>query len=287
MASSLAPRVSEKLDWLHREIHTFGSALIAFSGGVDSALVARIAHDELGDNAVAVTASAWIYPKSELAMADEVAAQIGIRHETLDVTPLLPEAIRENAPDRCYFCKRTLFGALIERAKALGLDYLLDGSNADDATDYRPGARAVAELGVRSPLKEAGLSKAEIRQISRHLNMTTWDHPSVACLASRFPYGTAVTEERAGVVDDAEDFLRSLGFEQVRVRSDGTTARIEVPAGQLEQLACATRRGQIVRRLKELGFKYVSADLQGYRTGSMNETLQRDAGDDDNAGAGV
>ncbi len=287
MAEALPPLVGEKLDWLRWEIHTFGSALIAFSGGVDSALVARIAHDELREKAVAVTASAWIYPKSELAMAEEVAAQIGIRHETLDVTPLLPQAIRENVPDRCYFCKRTLFGALIERADALGLDYLLDGSNADDTTDYRPGARAVAELGVRSPLKEAGLSKAEIRRISKHLKMTTWDHPAVACLASRFPYGTAVTEERAHLVDQAEDFLRSLGFGQVRVRSDGTTARIEVPADELDRLTRRDQRGQIVRRLKEIGFKYVSADLQGYRTGSMNETLQRDAGDDDDAGAGV
>jgi len=249
--------------------------LVAFSGGVDSALLAQIAHDQLGDRAVAATAQAWAYPRDELRHAPELARKIGIRHVSIEADPLIRDIFAANPPDRCYHCKKAIFGKLVQLARELGLEAVADGSHAGDTADFRPGQRAARELHVISPLKEAGLNKADIRAISRHLGLPTWNKPSLACLATRFPYGTAVTPERAAQVDAAETFLRTLVTGDIRVRSDGTTARIETSPNRIPILAQSELRDKILAHLKNLGFTYVALDLRGYRTGSMNETLKQ------------
>jgi uncharacterized protein len=239
---------------------------------VDSTLLAALALRELGGRALAVTARGEIFPRLEARRAAELAGRMGIRHRFLDVAPLSVEGVRRNPPDRCYHCKRTVFGRLVEMAAAEGLAAVLDGQNVDDAGDYRPGERAAAELGVISPLREAGLGKSAIRQELRRLGLPNWSEPSMACLASRVPYGQELAAARLRRIDSAEEFLRDLGLAQVRVRDSGETARIEVPAEDVALLA-AELRERVVRRLKALGYRYVSVDLEGYRTGSMNEGL--------------
>lgn len=249
------------------------TVLVAFSGGVDSTFLLKAAFDTLADKAAAMTATSPTYPESEFKEACSLAALIGARHIIVESNELEIPNFAENSEKRCYFCKSELFKIACEKAAAMGFANVVDGSNADDLRDYRPGKTAAAELGVRSPLQEAGLTKDEIRLISRDLGLPTWDKPSFACLSSRFPYGTAITPDRLEKVARAEDLLRSLGFRQFRVRYHNETARIEVDPAAITRFLDEGLRKDIVEGFKEIGFVYVTLDLQGYRTGSMNEPM--------------
>ena len=262
-----------KLERLRAQLREIGSAAVAFSSGVDSTFLLRVAHEELGENAVAVTARSHSFPKRELDEAAAFCAREGVRHEIIDSEELDIPGFVANPPDRCYHCKKAIFGKLVAFAQANGLAAVLEGSNMDDDGDYRPGRRAIMELGVASPLHDAGLTKAEIRVLSKRMGLPTADKPSFACLASRFPYGERITAAGLERVERAEQWLMDagLGLAQLRVRSHGDMARIEVPPADIPRLA--TRAEEIAAALKSFGFAYVALDLQGYRTGSLNETL--------------
>ena len=265
---------NQTLDSIGDALAAMKSVAVALSGGVDSGLVALLARKALGEQAVAFTVAFWALPRHEIEAARNVAKVIGIRHEILEAGDGLRGIFLKNEPDRCYHCKKAILGVIQERARAEELAVLVDGSNADDEGDYRPGSRALREFGVRSPLREAGLGKRAIRAAAEQLGLPNWNAPSMACLASRFPYGVGVTLERAQRVDAAEAFLREKSFRIARVRYDGTTARIEVAQEDISRLAGADMRAAIVAALKRMGFDYVALDLQGYRTGSSNETLR-------------
>ena len=267
-------QLHQKYEALLSGLRASGSLAVAFSGGVDSAFLLRCAQDALGDRAVAVTAAPPFVPPRELREAREFCEARGIRQVVIPSAELNIDSVRHNPPDRCYHCKREIFGRIIEAAARLGISAVAEGSNVDDTGDYRPGMRAIRELGVRSPLLEAGLTKAEIRALSRELGLPTWDKPSFACLASRFVYGEAITDEKLRMVDRAEQLLMELGFRQLRVRIHGDLARIEVPPEDLPRVAEPETRARISRELREYGFHYVTLDLAGYRTGSMNEVLK-------------
>ena len=246
------------------------SALIAYSGGVDSTFLLKVAHDVLGDKAVAAIALSPTYPSTEMEKAKEMAEVLGVRHVTIITDELSNPIFASNPPERCYWCKKELFSELAVVAKKCNLNHILDGSNRDDTNDFRPGMKAAREFGVRSPLQEAGLGKEEIRLLSRQMGLKTWNKPSLACLASRFPYGTKIIEERLRVVDAAEEFLRSLGITQVRVRHHGSIARIEVAREEMDKVMQEKIRHKVINKLRVLGYRYVTIDLEGYRTGSMN-----------------
>lgn len=264
--------MNKKLQQLKKILAEMGSVLIAYSGGVDSVFLLKVAKDVLSeDKVMAVTASSFIYPACEMKEAETIAKKLRIKHLVIKTDELSNKKFAENSANRCYWCKRNLFSKLVALAKEYKLNYVLDGSNYDDTKDFRPGRKAVEELGVRSPLEEAGLCKDEIRSFSKKLGLSTWNKPSLACLASRFPYGMRITKENLAKVDKAETFLRNLGITQVRVRHHDQIARIEVLKDEISKLLKEDVRDKIVTKFKELGYNYVTVDLEGYRTGSMNE----------------
>jgi uncharacterized protein len=266
--------LTDKRDRLHALLRGCGRVAIGFSGGVDSTLLLRVAVDVLGAaNVLAVIADTPSLPRSEYAEALRLAEGMGVTPLVIDPDELSDPAYAANPADRCYYCKKHLFRRIAEAAAARGYDAVLDGNNVDDAGDYRPGRQAAQELGVKSPLLEAGLTKGEIRSLSVQAGLPTADKPAMACLASRIPYGTPVTAQVLAQVERAEAGLREAGFAQCRVRHHGEVARIEVPAEALGRLVEAGVRERIVARVKGAGYRFVAADLQGYRTGSLNESL--------------
>lgn len=263
-----------KLESLRNILSNLESVLIAFSGGVDSTFLLRVASEVLKENIVAVTASSEIFPSSECDEARRIAESLGVKHIVIVTNELDNPDFTSNPPDRCYHCKKGLFVELSERAKELGLAHIIEGSNFSDINDYRPGMKAVKEFNVRTPLKEAGLTKAEIRTLSKGMNLPTWNKPASPCLSSRIPYGSEITREKLQRIELGERFLRGFGIKTLRVRDHDDIARIETPRDSMHMLLDSVRADEIVGRFRSLGYVYVAIDLQGYRTGSMNEALK-------------
>ncbi len=276
----MTEELNKKYTSLQNYFMQLGSVAIAFSSGVDSTFMLKVAHDVLGDKAVAVTVRSHLFPAREKTEAADFCKREGIEHIFIDSDEMKIPGFKENPKDRCYICKHSIFEEIIAVARERGLKYVCEGSNLDDNGDYRPGLKAIAELGVKSPLRECNFWKSEIRAISKELGLATWKKPSFACLASRFVYGETITKEKLGMLEKAEQLLLDLGFVQERVRihsfgtgeTSGTIARIEVAPEDFSKLL--EHREKILSEFKTLGFNYVSMDLRGYRTGSMNETLK-------------
>ncbi|MBR1912788.1 MAG: ATP-dependent sacrificial sulfur transferase LarE [Treponema sp.] len=264
--------LNDKLIDLRYYLESLERVAVAFSSGVDSTFLLKVAHDVLGDNAVAVTASSHSFPSREQQESIEFCKKENIRHILFEINELEIPGFDRNPKNRCYLCKKDLFSHMIAIASENGISCVCEGSNVDDMGDYRPGLQAVAELGVKSPLRYCGLHKQEIRALSKEMGLSTWEKPSFACLASRFVYGQTITAEKLGMVDKAEQLLVDLGFLQERVRIHDTLARIEVLPDDFMNIIAY--KDEIVDAFKKIGFTYVSLDLQGYRTGSMNETLR-------------
>lgn len=250
------------------------SVIIAFSGGADSAYLACVAHAELGERAVCITADSPSYPRRHRDIALRLVNELGLHHEFIQTHEMDRPEYRANPANRCYFCKQELYGQLSRIARERGIAAIADGNNADDRGDYRPGRQAAREFGVRSPLDEANLTKADIRQLSRAAALPTWDQPASACLSSRVPYSSEVTGEKLQMIESAENVLHDLGFRVCRVRHHGDTARLEIDPADMPRALDDDTRATILRELRALGFRYVTLDLQGYRTGSLNEVLR-------------
>lgn len=268
---TLHPALEEKYAALVDRLRALESVVVAFSGGVDSSLLAVVAHQTLAPRMLAVTIRSQVETAGIMETARALAADFGFPHQEIDYDKLQDEAYVENSPNRCYVCKSVDLGIISEIAKKAGIRHVLMGANADDLGDYRPGLQAAKELGVLSPLAELGFTKADVRALARHLGLGNWNHPSSPCLASRIPYGTKVTREKLEQVAAGEAYLRALNFPVVRVRNNGPLARIEVPAADIERLV--SLRETVSAYFKQIGFKYVTVDLEGFRSGSLNEIL--------------
>ena len=264
----------KKLEHLKEYLFDLGSVAVAFSSGVDSTFLLYVAHQVLGKHAIAVTAQSCSFPKRELNEAKAFCDSHGITHFICQSEELDIEGFRQNPKNRCYLCKHELFEKIWEIAKQNGISAVAEGSNMDDNGDYRPGLIAVKELGIKSPLRDAELTKAEIRELSKELGLPTWNKQSFACLSSRFVYGETISEEKLSMVDQAEQLLLDLGFHQVRVRIHGELARIEIEKSEMGRFLDPETAGQIARRFHEIGFLYVTLDLDGYQMGSMNKALK-------------
>ncbi|MBI3989434.1 MAG: ATP-dependent sacrificial sulfur transferase LarE [candidate division NC10 bacterium] len=270
---TVATETLEKLLALRGILARMGKVLIAFSGGVDSTFLLKVAHEVLDGNVLAVTATSKTYPEEEVTFATKVAAEMGVSHLLIETKELENEVFVNNPPNRCFTCKEELFGTLRGIARERGIPHVLDGTNYDDRLDFRPGRQAAKQIGIRSPLLEAKLTKQEIRLLSKEMGLPTWDKPSMACFASRIPYGEGITLEKLAQVEMAERYIKSLGYRTVRVRHHGEIARIEVPPEDFPSLLDVRER--LLGTFKSFGFTYVVLDLAGFRSGSMNEALSR------------